>query len=879
MTQTYKIQVSMNQAHLVESSFVWKQGDFGFNVEIEVLDFDATGSTPQIIFRKSNGAVEATTITVSGNKYTYTLRGTELDTPGPGICDLKLKNSTTQRISTASFKFFVIPDTEDGLNQQASSYSDTIAQIVDGFEEEVDAVRKTFEHTTKLISSGKNLFNKDDVEEGYYVNYADGQKYENANYCIFYSPIGENVKLTTGRVVQLAFFDEDGQYISGDYNSSNVSKTFTTPADTAYMWVSVKIADLNIFQIEIGETVTAYEPYYNQFTYKPAGSDIVVALDGSGDYTKITDALNYCLTHPDTTVYVKEGTYDFITELGNTYFANFDYVAYTNMGPKIGNGTKLIMSSGAKITCHYTGDNADVLTGFSPLNAYLDNKGFTLDNVTIECSRVRYCVHDDVGSELSMYKNVYQNCHFVINNTSNAEYQSHCTLGGGLGVHGEIEIKNCIFESLMGDGIYSYAVAYHNSAANTGNEKSRIVFEGNVVKGIDTVQFTDHGTSTLLTPCLASNNNLGAAVRHTKTNVGVPDNMEVLDWNNYVRPQQLEEVSGNPISFSDSAIDHSAINPVITLEPIQAGSGTPSPENIRPISGYDKIEVLSCGAKVWNGLISNGHLDGNGNYVADTLHGLSDYIMIAPGSYSIKTTTYTSFSYWFVNAFDSNKNFIGTISENTHTSGTAINSTVTVSDNARYIRIQLNGTGQISANTDSKMYLGLSTATQDNNYHKTADLSESLGQTVYGGSLNLRTGVLTVDRGRYKVDPNDILFDSTYLTVITGATPLKQVESGELSKYISSHMKSHINSGVASMNNEFTIDNNNKVKMRMPDTITTSSSATSYFTNNDVYICGLLATPVEIQLTPHELKLAKGYNYISTNGTLIELTYIQTASE
>ena len=131
MTQTYKVQVSMNQAHLVESGIVWKQGDFGFNLEIEVLDFDTTGVTPQIVFRKSAGAVEATEITQSSNKFTYVIRGTELDTPGPCICDLKLKDSTTKRVSTASFKYFVIPDTLDGLAEESSSYSDTIAQLMD----------------------------------------------------------------------------------------------------------------------------------------------------------------------------------------------------------------------------------------------------------------------------------------------------------------------------------------------------------------------------------------------------------------------------------------------------------------------------------------------------------------------------------------------------------------------------------------------------------------------------------------------------------------------------------------------------------------------------------------------------------------------------
>ena len=82
MTQKYQVRVSMKQAAIVETGIVLKQGDFGMQIEIEVLDFDVTGTTPQIVFRKAMGAVESTTITVSGNKYTYTFKGTELDTPG-----------------------------------------------------------------------------------------------------------------------------------------------------------------------------------------------------------------------------------------------------------------------------------------------------------------------------------------------------------------------------------------------------------------------------------------------------------------------------------------------------------------------------------------------------------------------------------------------------------------------------------------------------------------------------------------------------------------------------------------------------------------------------------------------------------------------------
>lgn len=129
MNQTYHVQVSMNQLAEVKTGFTFKQGDFGFDIAIEVMDFDATGTTPQIVFRKANGAVESTDVTCYSNIYTYTIKGTELDTPGIGVCDLKLKNSTTQRISTASFQFEVIADTLDGLNEHSNSYSDTIGQI------------------------------------------------------------------------------------------------------------------------------------------------------------------------------------------------------------------------------------------------------------------------------------------------------------------------------------------------------------------------------------------------------------------------------------------------------------------------------------------------------------------------------------------------------------------------------------------------------------------------------------------------------------------------------------------------------------------------------------------------------------------------------
>lgn len=55
----------------------------------------------------------------------------------------------------------------------------------------------------------------------------------------------------------------------------------------------------------------------------------------------------------------------------------------------------------------------------------------------------------------------------------------------------------------------------------------------------------------------------------------------------------LKTLSGNPIMWEASDTEY--LFPVVSLEPKQAGTGDPSPENIRPISGWDKVQVTRCG--------------------------------------------------------------------------------------------------------------------------------------------------------------------------------------------------------------------------------------------------------------------------------------------
>lgn len=52
-------------------------------------------------------------------------------------------------------------------------------------------------------------------------------------------------------------------------------------------------------------------------------------------------------------------------------------------------------------------------------------------------------------------------------------------------------------------------------------------------------------------------------------------------------------VSGNPVTCNP--VEGYPLSAVVSLEPKQAGSGDPSPENVRPISGYDSVAVNARG--------------------------------------------------------------------------------------------------------------------------------------------------------------------------------------------------------------------------------------------------------------------------------------------
>ena len=136
-------------------------------------------------------------------------------------------------------------------------------------------------------SGGNNLFNKDATP--YYQNSwinESGNRYNEQYYSVYKIPIDENKEYTithTHTVVNpcYAIFDENDTLLSVEKYSSRKTITFTSPANSKYILVSVITDptftphyDKDIFQLEEGSTATSYEPYVSNETTLtiPSGS-------------------------------------------------------------------------------------------------------------------------------------------------------------------------------------------------------------------------------------------------------------------------------------------------------------------------------------------------------------------------------------------------------------------------------------------------------------------------------------------------------------------------------------------------------------------------------------------------------------------------------
>ena len=200
------------------------------------------------------------------------------------------------------------------------------------------------------------------------------------------------------------------------------------------------------------------------------------------------------------------------------------------------------------------------------------------------------------------------------------------------------------------------------------------------------------------------------------------------------------EESGNPVVCYPVAGYPLGVK--ASWEPVQEGSGTPSPENIRPIKGRDSVTVERCGENLFNkdGVSVGAPVYGENGTISSYKDVAVAYAKVVPGAqYSIRfRQTDSTILYIRIAFLTKSKKFIKRAYILRSQAGIETKETFTVSTDCEWIQFGLNNDKTFNYNFDVVFVAGSAPTTYIPYTGQTNTLT--LPETVYGGEVDAVTG-------------------------------------------------------------------------------------------------------------------------------------------
>ncbi len=342
----------------------------------------------------------------------------------------------------------------------------------------------------------------------------------------------------------------------------------------------------------------------------------------------------------------------------------------------------------------------------------------------------------------------------------------------------------------------------------------------------------------------------------------------------------VKSASGEVASFTDGGNGLLVKSLNVNIVPIQSGSGDPSPSNVRPISGYEGVNVTRTGKNLFSSHLNSGLIgitvgSDDTTVTASNRYGYSDKIDASkPLTIMFKSTDMTRFEYICVMRY---VNGIATERPiSTTTSATLVQGGTISGVEGSYIRIIAGADGSHAVgNTISgevQVELG-STATAYEPYNGTT-YTTSLGQTVYGGTLDVVSGELTINKALATIGSLNWAMNRTNIFEAT-ISGLKYASYGTMPNIISSAYKTI----TARNGGDMPSASDNSITTNASDPIvyikdTAYSSASDFKTGRSSQtIVYELATPITTTLTPTQVTTLLGYNNIWADSGSVEVEY------
>lgn len=344
-----------------------------------------------------------------------------------------------------------------------------------------------------------------------------------------------------------------------------------------------------------------------------------------------------------------------------------------------------------------------------------------------------------------------------------------------------------------------------------------------------------------------------------------------------------ETVTGNPLSFTTDSAQPSQ-NTVITFEPIQAGSGDPSPSNVRAISGYDEIDLAVPRKNWFTGTYTQAYLSAYASgkkqfVIGNGSNGRTAIVKVGGGlTYTVSKTPNSGNRFMICASavYPSNLDIVDLVYNGAETDYTG---TLTIDAKYKYILVYVDTT---TAEPQLQVELG-STATAYEPYDPITDISEPFPSTIYGGTLDVESGELVVDRAKNTLITSGVtwyLYDSDNKLFRALSSPLlpnaKKPQTNNIAPNAVSDklVVTSYASIRSSSKSAFSIDSDGIKYVKVVDSaVTDLASFTTWLNTNNIQVAYELATPITYHLNPNQVRLLQGANVVTSNGTSLSLTY------
>ena len=197
-----------------------------------------------------------------------------------------------------------------------------------------------------------------------------------------------------------------------------------------------------------------------------------------------------------------------------------------------------------------------------------------------------------------------------------------------------------------------------------------------------------------------------------------------------------DTATGNPVTF-ETDVAKPLVSLIASFLPVQTGSGDPSPDNVRPITGWDAVNVGHCEKNMFNGIREDGFITDGGVIGSDGYNEHSQLIRVEAGkkyTYSIGNCVEGNKR---VHGYDILGNWVQMIQKNASTPAGSFHSTFTVPQGVYFIRVQL--CGNVYHEDQNIQIEEGETATAYEPYNGTV-YPATFPSTIYGGYVDLVTG-------------------------------------------------------------------------------------------------------------------------------------------